>query len=418
MELSRPHVTVHAVRNARCHARTRALAILLVSVAAAATACTASDPEPTAAPASPTETSSSPAAPPGQRWPDLPETLLPADVANRLEAEMTSWVDRQMLPGVTAAVASPQGVWVGAAGVDGAGAPLTPDVGMALLDITWSFTAAEAMLLAERGELDLDAPASTYVPVPQVANGVTVRQLLEHRAGIPDPGSEVYEEPLNSQPDAHWTTERFLEPVAKATDPPDQRTYVDTTNYELLGLVVEKVSGQRLGATYESDLWSPLGLSRLALQDEQRLPPPLAARGEDGDLPDGIDDARYLPFRAFVSAVRASLGAAGDAGTAARWGYLLYGGHLLTPESVAEMTDFEEDDVGLGSFNCTTKVLESPSIDCVGQWGTRLGYSAVLTVVPTAQISVVVLTPSTAAAYGFVKWLISAGDLLGNAPTA
>ncbi len=415
METSRPHVPAPPVCLPRLRHRSRAAALVLVAVLAAVTACTGGDPEPTAASPSPTETP--PAVSEGQRWPDLPETGLPADVADRLEAEMTSWVDRGMLPGVTAAVASPAGVWVGAAGADTAGTPLTPEAGMALLDITWSFTAAEVLLLAERGELDLDAPASTYVPVRQVANGATVRQLLAHRAGIPDPGAEVYEEPLSSEPDAHWTTERFLEPVAKATDPPDERTYVDTTNYELLGLVVEKVSGRPLGATYESDLWSPLGLTRVALQDEQRLPSPRAAPGEDKDLPEGIADDRYLPFRAIVSAVRASLGAAGDAGTAARWGYLLYGGHLLTPESVAQMTDFEEDDVGLGVFNCTTRVLESPSIDCVGQWGTRLGYSAVLTVVPSARTSVVVLTPSTADAYGFVKWLVSAGDLLGNAPT-
>ena len=53
--------------------------------------------------------------------------------------------------------------------------------------------AAEALLLAEQGELDLDAPASTYLPVPQLANGATMRHLLGHRAGIPDPGQEPYE---------------------------------------------------------------------------------------------------------------------------------------------------------------------------------------------------------------------------------
>ena len=63
---------------------------------------------------------------------------------------------------------------------------------MSLGHVTQTFVAAEALLLAERGRLDLDAPASSYVPVPQLANGATTRQLLAHRAGIPDPGSAPY----------------------------------------------------------------------------------------------------------------------------------------------------------------------------------------------------------------------------------
>ncbi len=398
--------------------RTRPVVAGLATLLATGAACSGGDPEPTAAPevspSAATPSDSSPSAA-GGRWPDLPGSGLPADVADRLEAEMTSWVDRGMLPGVTAAVAGPQGVWVGAAGVDGAGIPLTPDAGMSLLQITWSFTAAEVMLLAEQGKVDLDAPAATYVPVRQVANGVTVRQLLEHRAGIPDPGAADLEESWSSRPDAHWTTARYLRPVGRATDPPGEELYFDTTNYELLGLVVEKVSGERLGAAYRQDLWAPLGLTRLALQDEQRLPPPLAAPGRDPALPDGIADDRYLPFRTLVSAVRASVGAAGDAESVARWGYALHGGHLLEPESVAQMTDFADDDWGLGMFDCATRILESPSIDCIGNEAELMGYSVVLVVVPSAQTSVAVLSPSTNKAYGFVKWLMSAGDLLGNA---
>ena len=198
-----------AVAAAR-HLGARALGVGLATLAVTVAACSGGGPEPSEAPeASPTAATSAAA---GGPWPDLPATGLPADVADRLEAEMTSWVDREMLPGVTAAVASPQGVWAAAAGVDGEGTPLTPDSGLSLLNITWSFTAAEVMLLGEQGKVDLDAPASTYIPVRQVANGVTVRQLLEHRAGIPDPGSEPYEEAWSSAPDDHRSTAWYLRP--------------------------------------------------------------------------------------------------------------------------------------------------------------------------------------------------------------
>ena len=93
----------------------------------------------------------------GLPWPAPPERPLPDEVSAGLRAEVDRWIDDRLLPGVTVAVVTPDGTWSGAAGVDGAGTPLRPDSGMALASITKTFTAAEVMLLAERGLVDLDA---------------------------------------------------------------------------------------------------------------------------------------------------------------------------------------------------------------------------------------------------------------------
>ena len=61
-------------------------------------------------------------------------------------------------PRCDGAVVTPEGVWRGAAGVDGRDTPLVPESGMALASITKTFTAAEVMLLSERGQVELDAP--------------------------------------------------------------------------------------------------------------------------------------------------------------------------------------------------------------------------------------------------------------------
>ncbi len=84
-------------------------------------------------------------------WPSVPDTVLPTDQATGLQREIDGWVSAGFMPGVTVAVVTPDGVWSGAAGVDGRGTPLVPTSGMALASITKTFTAAEVMLLAERG---------------------------------------------------------------------------------------------------------------------------------------------------------------------------------------------------------------------------------------------------------------------------
>ncbi|MGA8047160.1 MAG: serine hydrolase, partial [Dermatophilaceae bacterium] len=276
-------------------------------------ACTGSgtDPEPTASMTTeplPTLSEVSTALP----WPAAPTSAVPAEDATAMVAEMQRWVDAGFLPGATAAVVSPKGEWSGAVGVDGQGKALEPTSGMALAQITQTFVAAEALLLAEQGKLDLDVPASTYLPVPQLANGATMRQLLGHRAAIPDPGQEPYAAVFTA-PDAHWSTEQFLAPVPEASEPPGEEFYEDTTNYVLAGLVVQEAAGRSTGTAVDADLWTPLGLERLAYQDEQSLPEPVAAPGEDENLPEGQTGRPYLPFRSMASHVAASHGVAGDA---------------------------------------------------------------------------------------------------------
>ena len=245
-------------------------------------------------------------------------------------AVMQGWVDQGLLPGATAALVAPGGTWSDAVGVDGLGKPLQATSGMALAHVTQTFIAAEALLLAEQGKLDLDVPASTYAPIRQLANGATMRQLLAHRAAIPDPGPKPYAS-LYTDPDAHWSTAQALAPIPKSSATPGQAYSEDPANYVLAGLVIEKVTGTSAAAAIDGDLWTPLGLERLAYQDEQILPEPIAAPGQDNalDLPAGATGRPYLPFRSLASATAAAQGVAGDAASVARWGYALYGGRLL-----------------------------------------------------------------------------------------
>ncbi len=119
---------------------------------------------------------------------------------------------------MTAAVVTPDGVWSGAAGVDAAGTPLQADSALSLQSISKTFTAAEVMLLAGRGLVDLDAPITDYIEVPFDTQGATVRQVLAMRSGFPDYTIEQQQMSIAEDLDREWTVSEAL-----ATLPEDAR---------------------------------------------------------------------------------------------------------------------------------------------------------------------------------------------------
>ena len=323
----------------------------------------------------------------------------------RLQGELTRWLDKGFFPGVTAAVVTPDGLWSGAAGVDGDEAKLTAESGMALASITKTFTTAEVMLLVERGEVDLDKPASTYLSLPEVSNGVTVRQLLGHRSGLQDAGEGAYPD-LIREPNQHWSPQRVLAQVPTPTQPPGQRWQYTNANFIVLGLLFEKVSDTDLASAIPRDLWEPLGLDRLAYQDAQALAPPLAAPGGDDELPTSGTANPYLPYRSLASANGAAGGISGDALSVAKWGYALYGAQLLRPESVTQMTDFDDGDgYGLGTFDYTNDYWYTSHVDGFGHHGVTAGYRSVLAVYPAKELSIAILTPSDVDPLPLVSYL-------------
>ena len=145
---------------------------------------------------------------------------------------------------------------------DRAGRQLETGDSFRIGSITKTFVAVLTMQLVEEGQVDLTAPVDQILPGVAWTTGVTVEQLLNHTSGIPE-----YVDVLLSQVrgdwDRVWTPHEVLALVDTRRRPfeagADQE--YSNTNYLLLGMVLEAVTGQPWTALVQERIVVPLGLT-------------------------------------------------------------------------------------------------------------------------------------------------------------
>jgi len=225
-------------------------------------------------------------------FPDPISDPLDAAVADRLRQALEDAVATRGGNAITAVVLiGDRGMWTGTASRPGATAP-APDEPWTTGSIGKTITAAEVMRLAERGRVELDAPAaSLFQPgVDLDTNGATVRDLLQMRSGLThhDPHSTVWE--------------------------------YTNRDYELLGRVIEGVEGKPLADVLVGDV--------LAIPDVTDIRVP-----EDGTVANAAGPLDADPI------------------SLARWGYALFGGDVVAEDRLRQMVTFDENTYGMGVFD-------------------------------------------------------------------
>lgn len=286
------------------------------------------------------------------------------------------------------------GTWAGAAGTaDGTNA-LEPDHMMYLGAVSQTFVAAQVLQLVEQGLVDLDTPVAAYLPsdIPFDLNGATVRELLGMRSGIPDhlavPGISIL---LREDRARRWTPAEILELVPDRRGPAGGQVAFSSTNYVLLGLVVEYVTGTSLAAALRAGVLDHPGLERLAVQPDESPQPPLALPFGAGIEPVEVLalGGGLLPSASEVTASAGAGNMAGDAPALALWWQLLCGGQVVSRTSLTEMADFQpRRDVGLGF----SRFRAPGGTPAVGAFSFGPGFAAVATCLPVDGIVVVVTT--------------------------
>ena len=296
---------------------------------------------------------------------------LSAQTADELQAAIDKWVEQGSLKGMTAAVVTPDGVWSGAAGVDAAGTPLQPDSALSIMSISKTYTAAEVMLLAGRGLVDLDAPITDYVEVPFDTQGATVRQVLAMRSGFPATTTEADQTAQAADLDREWTVSESL--ASLPADAPRLGTLgglprYNSINYQLLAELVANVTKKSFAQAVRADLLDPAGLQRTWVQTGETPTAPLTVGGP-AKYADIVDPAGpFMPSRSFASMAIGAGNLAADAADTARWGYQLYGGQVIDASLVKQMqADPQDSDVGL--YGLGTVVMSDDLVLMVGHAG-------------------------------------------------
>jgi CubicO group peptidase (beta-lactamase class C family) len=159
-------------------------------------------------------------------------------------------------------------LWGGIADRD-AGTPYTEDTLQLVFSTTKGATAACANLLAQRGDLDVDAPVSDYWPEFKAAGKgeIPVRWLLCHKAGLP-----VVDADLTLEQVLAWDPMvDALAAQAPVWDPGTAHGYHALTYGWLVGEVVRRVSGKSIGTFFAEEIAAPLDLELwIGLPDEQQ----------------------------------------------------------------------------------------------------------------------------------------------------
>lgn len=148
---------------------------------------------------------------------------------------------------------------------------ITPSLSLPIASITKPFVTVIVLRLIEDGHLSLDQTLDTLLRevVSQVPNAgeITVEHLLAHTSGIFDyaKSSDYLSQLVGPEfrPDRRWTIEDYLDFVTgnEPTHSPGSQYSYSNTNYILLGLIVEKVTGQSFENTLREMLLRPLAMS-------------------------------------------------------------------------------------------------------------------------------------------------------------
>lgn len=269
-------------------------------------------------------------------------------------------------------------------GSDSAGSPLTPDEVFRIGSITKMFTAVLTLLLVDDGLVELDSLVTEYVTRVRVPDGVTVRNLLEHTSGIPDiadsPAGPMREP--RDDPQHVWTPEETIglidneEPLWE----PGTVTGYSNTNYIILGVLIEEVTGLPFETVLRSRVVDPLELGSTYMAGMEEGSEPFEAYVNVDGSTEPID----FDYTAIASNAWAAGGLVSSVADLHAMLDALFEGRIVSTGSLAAMVDRGFAAFGLvkyGNFGevyghggripgYTTLVLHAPETGKTAVWVT------------------------------------------------
>jgi len=283
--------------------------------------------------------------------------LLPSACATSARPDLDAVLEdvREVVgaPGAILAVRFPDGsVECYASGVADLTTGLPAAVGDAyhLGSVSKTLTAAVVFRLAEEGHLDLEDPLSRFLPEFPRSEEITLRHLLQQTSGLKDFYLYLYFRPDRAEMieavTRNWTKDQLIGLAARFGhhfDPGQDWDY-SSTNYFLLGVVIERATEMTLAAAYSHYIFDPLGMTStwLVLHEPPRADMPFT--GYLGEVKGWPHSEMFGELGASTVLEHSSVewGAGGVVSTAAdslRFLDGLFGGELLKASSFERMLE-------------------------------------------------------------------------------
>lgn len=188
----------------------------------------------------------------------------------RIDAFVSQQMQRHGLPGMALALVDGDQVifMKGYGKADQTGRPITPQTSFLLASVSKPITASAIMQMIETGKVELDAPVQRYVPEFRVADPgasgqITVRHLLLHTSGIPITACDTR---ANASTLAEYVAE--LQTVTLDA-PPGTRYAYCSGNYNVLGRIIEKISGQSFASYMQQHVFTPLEMQHSFTSEQE-----------------------------------------------------------------------------------------------------------------------------------------------------
>ena len=304
-------------------------------------------------------------------------------IQQKLKNALDETFSRFQGKGISAAVVLPDGeIWKGTEHIQGS-SPITPDQIFWVASITKMFTAALTLQLVDEGKLGLDDSLYKFLPTyPYVDSTITIYQLLTHTSGVFDfPNNPHYSEIINEDPNNIWTPEEIVTRLFDTPyfDPGEGWRY-SSGGYVLLGMVIEKVTGNKVSEEFRHRFYEPFGLHSTFFDGQDPITANFANFWADSNN-DGIEEEIPVLSTQRLSMTTAAYSAGALFSTAediAKWTDDLFGKKLvLSQEMLDYMLDFYTNlppDFGWLGYGMGAAVFRTSMVDGVyayghGGWG-------------------------------------------------
>ncbi|MDT0352340.1 serine hydrolase domain-containing protein [Pseudonocardia charpentierae] len=199
-----------------------------------------------------------------------------------LGPKITALMDELSVPGAIVYVDVPgKGTWLTAFGsstTEGA-PPMSTDNHMRIGSVTKSLTAEVVLQLVDQGAIGLDDPVTKYLPGVPNGENIAIRQLLGMTAGIFNfTEDDYFNLTLDKDPHKPWTPFECIG-IGLAHPPyfpPGQGFHYSNTNYEILGVIAERVGKAPLQKLMQDLVFAKLGMrsTSLPVYDDTAIPDP------------------------------------------------------------------------------------------------------------------------------------------------